>query len=385
VVANTLADSLPEDSYEGHEFLTVTGMRISAVLIVYNLEAYVGQAIDSVLGQTRRADEIIVVDDCSTDRSAERIKAYGDKLRYLRMPKNSGALLAALHGVKTAGGDVVCMLDGDDIWAANKLETVEREFLAEPEMVLLSHDHVRMDAHGAELPVRDDTHRNIAALRRRAKSREELSCLLRATVLEQKGYWLGSAYAFRKGLFDIPRFDGQIESFGFEELRQTYLDLVIAPFLVLTNPHKTVGYTPDTRFFYRVHDQGSLGGNESPEKARQSALKGRKINELIDLILRANKASPDHLRRRERILRHYDYLCALYAGDFLIAARLYARLAGRHWNWAELRKETKRFLAVRTLGIDRFLALKQGADGLGATARPGRWHKLWQCARRRHR
>ena len=91
-------------------------MRISVVVIVFNLDAYIGQAIDSVLCQTRKADEVIVVDDCSTDQSAERVKAYGDKVRYLRMPKNCGALLTALHGVKAASGDIVCMLDGDDYW-----------------------------------------------------------------------------------------------------------------------------------------------------------------------------------------------------------------------------------------------------------------------------
>ena len=328
-------------------------MRISVVIIVFNLDAYIGQAIDSVLSQTRRADEIIVVDDCSTDQSAKRVKAYGDEVRYLRMPKNSGALFTALHGVKAASGDVVCMLDGDDYWAADKLEVVEREFLADPDLVLLSHDHVRVDENGFELPVRDETHENMASIRRRAKSAEHLSDLLREAVLEQK-YWLGSAYSFRASLLDLPKLEAQIEPLGFERLRQTYLDLTIAPFLVLTNPGKNVGYTPETQFFYRVHDKASMGGNLTPQKARQSALKGRTINELIDLILRENHASPAHLRRRELILQHYDYLSALYSGDFGMAARLYARLARSYWNWRQLKKETKRFVAVRILDLRDF-------------------------------
>lgn len=332
-------------------------MRISVVVIVFNLEDYINQAIDSVLAQTRSADEIIVVDDCSTDQSAERVKAYGDKVRFLRMPRNSGALLAALQGVKAASGDVICLLDGDDYWSANKLAVVERAFFADPELMLLSHDHVRVDEHGRELPVRDETHSNIAAVRRRAKSVGQMSDLLRETVLEQKGYWLGSAYSFRGGLFDIPRFEAQIERFGFENLRQTYLDLVIAPFLVLTNAGKTVGYAPEARLFYRVHDKGSLAGNVTPEKARRSALKGKTINELIDLVLRENRAAPALLRRRELILLHYDYLCALYAGEFAGAARIYARLAKSHWSWGELKKETQRFLAVRVLGLRKFLSL----------------------------
>jgi glycosyltransferase involved in cell wall biosynthesis len=333
-------------------------MRISVVIIVFNLEAYIGQAIDSVLSQTRKADQIIVVDDCSTDRSAERVKDYGASIEYLRMPTNSGALLAALHGVKAANGDVVSMLDGDDYWAANKLEVVEKAFLADPDLVLLSHDHVRVDENGFELPVGDETHENMASIRRRAKSAEHLSDLLREAVLEQK-YWLGSAYSFRACLLDLPKLEAQIEPFGFERVRQTYLDLTIAPFLVLTNPGKHVGYTPETRFFYRIHDKASMSGNVTPQKALQSALKGRTINELIDLILRENRASPAHLRWRELILQHYDYLSALYSGDFGMAARLYGRLAKSYWNWRQLKKETKRFVAVRILGPQRFLTLQE--------------------------
>ena len=344
-------------------------MRISVVVIVFNMDAYVEQAIESALSQTRKADEVIVVDDCSTDQSAERVKAYGDKVRYLRMPKNCGALLTALHGVKAASGDIVCMLYGDDYWAANKLEVVEREFLTDPELMLLSHEHVRVDENGRELPVRDETHENITSIRRRAKSAEDFSDLLRETVLDQKGYWLGSAYSFRACLFDIPKFERQIAPFGFEGLKQTYLDLVVAPFLVLTNPRKNVGYAPETRFFYRVHDKASMAGNITPEKAVQSALKGRNINELIDVILRENQASPAHLGRRKLILQQYDYLSALYSGDFGMAARLYARLARSHWNWGQLNKETKRFVALRIFGPQKFLTLQQKAQRNAATGR----------------
>ena len=335
-------------------------MHISAVIIVFNLEAYIDDAIDSVLRQTRPADEVIVVDDCSTDASPERVKAYGDKVTYVRMPENSGALVAALHGVKRASGDVVCMLDGDDWWAANKLQVVEREFLADPELMLLSHDHIRVDQRGVELHIIDDTHRNIASLRRRASSRGDLSNLLKDTILDQKGYWLGSAYSFRRSDFDVAKFEGQIAAFGSARLKQTYLDLVVAPFLVLTNPSRRVGYTPDTSFAYRIHPKASLAGNVTPEKALRSARKGRTINELIELILRQNHGSRAHLRRREFILQEYDFLCALYLGELGRAMRLYLPLAIRHWNMRQIKKETIRLVAVIILGPRKFLALKEG-------------------------
>jgi glycosyltransferase involved in cell wall biosynthesis len=335
-----------------------TDMRISVVIIAFNLQDFIGEAIDSVLRQTRTADELIVVDDCSTDDSPQRVKVYGAAVRYIRMPTNSGALMTALEGVKAASGDVICMLDGDDYWAANKLEVVEREFRANPNLMLLSHDHVRVDEKGTELPIRDDTHRNVASLRQIAKSADEFSNLLRTTILNQKGYWLGSAYAFRRELFALPLFEKQIQCFGFDRLKQTYLDLVIAPYLVLTNPDRSVGYAGDTRLYYRIHGQGSLAGNSTPEKAIRSARKGRTINELILLILETNGAAPAFIERRVMLLREYDFLCALYDGNFKKAVRLYARLAANHWNGRQIVKETKRLLAVATLGPKKFLKLK---------------------------
>ena len=55
-------------------------MRISTVITLYNLEKYIDDAIQSVLRQTRQSDEIIVVDDCSTDGSADVVNKYRDRV-----------------------------------------------------------------------------------------------------------------------------------------------------------------------------------------------------------------------------------------------------------------------------------------------------------------
>jgi glycosyltransferase involved in cell wall biosynthesis len=335
-------------------------MRISVVVIAYNLQSFVGDAIRSVLTQTRQADEIIVVDDCSTDDTAAVIRSFGDSVKFLAMPENSGALVTALRGVKEATGDIICMLDGDDYWSANKIEVVEREFSANPSLMLLSHDHVRVDATGRELGVRDETHFNIEALRRQASSQHDLSRSFKQTILEQRGYWLGSAYSFRRRCFDSELFQGQLATFGSDKLHDTYLDLVVAPFLVLTNPDGDVGYAPDAMLYYRIHDRGSLAGNRTPEKAIRSAKKGRTINELIYSIFLQNKADQSLMQRRVRILREYDYLVALYSAEWFKAIRLYFDLLLGFWNVRQAIKESKRLLAVSLLGVRRFLVLKEG-------------------------
>src|SRR5262245_37014903 len=120
-------------------------MKISTIITLYNLEKYIDAAIQSVLGQTRQSDEIIVVDDCSTDGSADIVAKHGQKIIYIKQERNIGALRNSLSGLKAATGDVVAFLDGDDVWMPEKLEAIEKEFLQDEEVVLVSHDFVEVD------------------------------------------------------------------------------------------------------------------------------------------------------------------------------------------------------------------------------------------------
>ena len=96
-------------------------IRISAVLPAYNAEKYISRALDSVLKQTRPADEIIVIDDGSTDSTAEIIKGYGDKIRYVYQD-NGGESAARNRGVQEASCEWIAFLDSDDEWLEHNLE-----------------------------------------------------------------------------------------------------------------------------------------------------------------------------------------------------------------------------------------------------------------------
>ncbi|WP_460152116.1 glycosyltransferase family 2 protein [Pseudomonas sp. S2_B07] len=99
----------------------------SVVVSCYNQEDYIEQCLDSILSQEIDFDcEIIVSDDCSTDRTQERIRAYSDRhpgrLKLLLRDKNVGAALN-YHGVhKMASGDIVYHFDGDDVMLPGKLQ-----------------------------------------------------------------------------------------------------------------------------------------------------------------------------------------------------------------------------------------------------------------------
>ncbi len=91
---------------------------ISVVVPVYNLENYIVRALDSILLQTYKNIEVIVVDDGSTDNSAEVIDEYArkhkDVVKTLHI-KNSGVSVARMHGVLAAKGDWIGFIDGDDV------------------------------------------------------------------------------------------------------------------------------------------------------------------------------------------------------------------------------------------------------------------------------
>ncbi len=111
-----------------------TDYTVSVVIPAYNVEKYIGRAIDSVLAQTRRPDEIIVVDDGSTDNTAEVIRSYGSKVCFIRQ-ENAGASVARNTGVQAATSEWIAFLDADDEWLPEKLQLQIEHLKRNPELV----------------------------------------------------------------------------------------------------------------------------------------------------------------------------------------------------------------------------------------------------------
>lgn len=107
---------------------------VSVVIITYNKADTVGPAIESVLRQTYTDHEILVVDDGSTDNTAEVVGRYGARVRYL--PKENGGTGSARNlGISQARGKYVALLDGDDLWLPRKLELQMAALMREPGLV----------------------------------------------------------------------------------------------------------------------------------------------------------------------------------------------------------------------------------------------------------
>lgn len=103
---------------------------ISVIIPVYNLEAYIGRCINSVLSQTFDNFEVICVDDCSSDNSVQiikRISSLDSRVKLYQHRENLGPAFARSFGYKNALGDYLFFLDGDDVLPPNALEVLYNE------------------------------------------------------------------------------------------------------------------------------------------------------------------------------------------------------------------------------------------------------------------
>ena len=109
----------------------MSGPLISVIMPVYNAAGTLHRALRSVLRQTLTDFELILVDDCSTDESADILRSYqalDNRVRIFSTTKNSGPGVARNVGLKNARGRYIAFLDSDDFWMRNKLERQVRIF-----------------------------------------------------------------------------------------------------------------------------------------------------------------------------------------------------------------------------------------------------------------
>lgn len=106
---------------------------VSVIIPAYNAAAFVQRAVDSVLAQTWRDLELLVVDDGSTDDTVKLLDGYGDRLRLITQA-NGGPAAARNRGLQAARGDYVALLDADDWWEPGKLDAQVALLDASPEI-----------------------------------------------------------------------------------------------------------------------------------------------------------------------------------------------------------------------------------------------------------
>ena len=118
--------------------------KVSIVIPSYNSEKYIEPTLDSVINQSIKDIEVIVVDDGSTDRSPEIVRSYGSQVRLVSQ-QNSGVSKARNRGIKEATAPFVCFLDSDDYWLPGKLEHQLKVFEMMPETGVVYTNFIRWE------------------------------------------------------------------------------------------------------------------------------------------------------------------------------------------------------------------------------------------------
>jgi glycosyltransferase involved in cell wall biosynthesis len=244
-------------------------VNISVVIPVYHAVKFLRLTLDSVFLQTRRPDEIVIVDDASTDRTAELARSTAASapvpIRFEVLPQNSGGPSAPTNrGLELTKGDFIALLDHDDLMLPNKLEQQAAVLESQPEVDFVLSDYQHIGPEGV-LPDSDarhwepEGHRKLFAgfevgkgllsptLSSRGGEGDELyifdplTCL--KAFVKRPGLALScSSYFFRKSLYE--RIGG---------LNHHYMPVADFDFL-LRAVDRPVAWLDRVLFYKRVHD-----------------------------------------------------------------------------------------------------------------------------------
>lgn len=101
------------------------GEKVSVIIPTFDSERFIAEALESVCAQSYSNWEAIVIDDCSSDKTAQIVAKLGkrdSRIRLVRAHENGGAAVARNLGIRKASGDYIAFLDSDDTWEPTKLE-----------------------------------------------------------------------------------------------------------------------------------------------------------------------------------------------------------------------------------------------------------------------
>jgi len=124
---------------------------VSIALCTYNGEKYLVEQLDSIVNQTYSNLEVIVVDDCSSDRTLNILQSYSKKVSYVKIHKNAvnlGYIKNFEKAINMCTGEFIALADQDDIWDLNKIAMQVNEI---GDHTLIYHDSEFIDEHGTSL------------------------------------------------------------------------------------------------------------------------------------------------------------------------------------------------------------------------------------------
>jgi len=282
----------------------------------YNAEAYIGEAIRSVLAQTLTDWELLIVDDGSTDRTAEIVRGFEDpRIRYLELPHSGYPSAVRNYGLARARGTLLAFLDADDLFLPHKLRNQAAFLQQRPEVGLVAGGFHYLDAQGRVLAT--------------ITPWTTYPTLGLETWLTSCPVWLLQVLVRREQVEGVAGFDSGL-------LHCEDYDLLLR----LAHAGCRMAWSEEVVCGYRLHQAG---------RSHQFALRIRDWHRILDKVFSRPDLPPEIRARREEALRVVNREAALRAyaaGDVEQgAAYLSAFLAGLKWT-ADTAQEV-----ASTLGI----------------------------------
>lgn len=271
--------------------------RVSLLIAVHNAAQFLRQAISSVLSQTYRDFELIVVDDFSSDGSLAILQSFGDpRIRIIKHDANLGASIARNDALAEARGEFVAILDADDVCAPERLERQVAFLEANPKVGLVGcgiYDNTDVNGtvlHRSQLPLDNQT--------------------IQRTLMNEWCF-LHSSIMFRKSLQEVV--GGYREAFEPAEDHDFVLRI-----LELCHAHNL----PEPLVSYRLNPKGlSVSGHRQVNEARSAAIrlaKQRRSGQIEDLAAETSRLFEWKRRRnaaRGLIAGFYKWRDAMYAAN----------------------------------------------------------------------
>jgi glycosyltransferase involved in cell wall biosynthesis len=217
---------------------------ISVVIATYNGESFLRKQLDSILSQSLQPKEIIVIDDCSSDRTIDMLNEYAStnaSFRIILNENNIGYIRSFEKGMKLATGDLIALSDQDDIWMPEKLEKLFQNIGTH---LIIYSNSALIDENGASLGKKMSDIKNQIGYD---------NCLM-YTI----GAWApGHTFLFKKELIDL------CIPFPSMVTHDFWLGFV-------ATCYSPIKYLPETLVQYRQHTFNAIGANTHVKKTNQA-------------------------------------------------------------------------------------------------------------------
>jgi cellulose synthase/poly-beta-1,6-N-acetylglucosamine synthase-like glycosyltransferase len=291
--------------------------KVSVVIPVYNVEAYISHTLDSVLAQTYSHLEILIVDDESPDRSVEICQRYSDPRIQIIRQKNRGLAGARNTGIRHATGEYIALLDSDDLWLPDKIEKQVAHLESSPQIGVSFCRSAFIDEQGTPLGT---------------YQMPRLKDITAPYLMCRNPIGNGSAPMIRRAVFEAIAYEsnryGSVEKFYFDDNFRQSEDIECWIRIVIQTGWKIEGIS-DALTLYRVN-AGGLSANILSQLASWE-----------QVIAKTRTYAPETVAQWEHRARAYQlrYLArrAVRLKDGVMAVKLTHRALKTNWQilWEE--------------------------------------------------